>query len=198
MSKLIVFSGIDRMGKTTMINSLLPEIPHATMIQSHMLTAFSKMEHSKWNKDIFEVRHIGALDSMQNMFHTMIPLIPSTTFVADRLVWDEYAYGCALRKDSVDRVYGHENNLVRYTQEFEMECKKIFDDCVFVLFHLEKGMPNNDDYVTASQLQKVNIYFRKSYDYSHFRKILIPLSMHVHKTNIDQYHDQILSFINAR
>jgi hypothetical protein len=171
MFNLIVVEGIDHIGKSTFINKLIDEMPKAHLINKHMMTSFADTHNASINNDIFEIRHIGALDSYQNTFATMkdLPSAQGITLIADRLHWTEYAYGMALRRQSVVRIYGEEGQLIRYTQEFEKQCNSIFDNTIYLSFVLKgDSNPIDDEYVTASKLKSVNSRFELTHQFSLF------------------------------
>lgn len=202
MAKFVILEGIDHIGKSTFAEKYCSMLESAGMnvvkISRKMMTSFADRSNEFLTKDIFEVRHIGALDAYANMFHTLKEnnmLGDNDVYVLDRFHPSEYAYGKATRIESFERVFKNDEQFMRYTGQFEKELENIFGQenvFLFIFALSRKSEPIDDEYVNKEELKAVN----HSYiNYGHLTKLtnchVLYLEMHQGKSDIMETLNEI-------
>ena len=201
MKKLIIFEGIDQIGKSTFINSISDNILGSSIIKDDIqLNTSNPIKHYCANPhNFYENKHLGY---MLGFINGLSYSSDNETYLCDRLHLTAFAYAAALRPASLKDVFIDEPNLLALNNSFERILQSKFDTklVTFIINESEEHHIREDEVVTSKELKLVNRKFKKVFDSSILDKITVGLDYE--ETNgemfstIANYIKPVLDFIN--
>lgn len=201
MKKLIIFEGIDQIGKSSFMESYRNDRNgNARILKDQIQLNTSNpiksyLQHPEW---FYETKHVGYMLGLLNG----LLYSDHRDLIFDRLHLTAFAYAHALRPTSLRSVFRSEEDMLAFNNEIEDFMIKNFDPYL-ITFHInpeDQHKIKEDEVVTSNDLFRVNGSFETAFDKSKLKKLKIGLNYKMidgkELTNIFDFKDEIIDFIH--